>query len=67
MPTPFIDPADAEEVLEDCLAEVDFDADAFTDWEIEFLESLERHLEESAITEDQWTKLQQIYRERIGE
>lgn len=67
MAEPFIDPAAAEEILEACLVELNTASTscAFTDWEQEFLESLEVQLEEQTITEEQWQKLKQIYRERV--
>jgi hypothetical protein len=67
MAEPFIDPAAAEEILETCLEALNAEpmACAFTDWEQEFLESLEVQLEEQSITEEQWQKLKQIYRERV--
>lgn len=63
----FIDPASAEVVLETCLEALNGEPCrfSFTDWEQEFLESLEVQLEEQTITEEQWTKLKQIYRERV--
>lgn len=67
MAEPFIDPAAAEEILEVCLEALNADPPscAFTIWEMTFLESLEAQFEEQTITEDQWQKLKQIYRERL--
>jgi hypothetical protein len=67
MTEPFIDPAAAEDILETCLEALNAEPSpyGFTDWEQEFLESLEVQLEERAITEEQWQKLKQIYRERV--
>lgn len=63
----FIDPAAVEEVLEACLEALNAEPPSgqFTDWEQTFLESLEKEIEEQSITEEQWLKLKQIYRERL--
>jgi len=61
---------DAEQMIEqmiaDCLVAVEDDSDAFTEWEVEFLESIEDQNEDRHLSESQVDKLTEIWEEKVN-
>lgn len=54
-----------EEMIDECLEAVEEDTDAFTEWEIEFLESIEDQNEDRHLTDQQVEKLTEIWEEKV--
>jgi len=54
-----------EQMIEECLEAVEADSDAFTEWEVEFLESIEDQNEDRHLTEKQINSLTEIWEEKV--
>jgi len=55
-----------EQMISDCLVAVEDDSDAFTEWEVEFLESIEDQNEDRHLSESQVDKLTEIWEEKVN-